>query len=105
VHDEGCEKWYALSDCAKWRGRCDSGYDGIEDEEVGKKSCTHCFHSFHVLGSSQCSNPWPENVMGLCVRKILLKWSVGVQKVEKRGVRESFWSVGPSEKIRGTWWM
>jgi len=51
VHGEGCEKRDALSDCVKCRGRSDGGYDGIEDEEVGKKSCTHCFHSFRVVGS------------------------------------------------------
>jgi len=56
VHDEGCEKWDVLSDCARWRGRCDSGYDGIEHEEVGKISCTHCFHSFCVGGLPPCLN-------------------------------------------------
>jgi len=34
VHDEGCKMWDALSDYARWRGRCDSEYDGIGDEEV-----------------------------------------------------------------------
>jgi len=58
VHDEGCEKWDALSNCGRWREKCDSRYDGIEDEEVGKKSCTHCFQSFRVLGSPSYSNPW-----------------------------------------------
>jgi len=49
VHDEGCEKRDALSDCARWRARYDSKYDEIEDDEVDKKSCTHCFHSFHIV--------------------------------------------------------
>jgi len=34
VHDEGCEGRDAPSNCARWKGRCDIGYDGIEDEEM-----------------------------------------------------------------------